>query len=294
MKKAGSLYREWRDEVDNVQNLRSNRSEVKDNLEDLNSGEITLFGLLAEGGKGLDTPKNSEYIAVEEGSDKAETIRESGSYSRSKLHMIVDDEQIADIDELTKREKEKGINQDSPHWVKVTRETGEEDRFYCTTNEYINWSKKSVAEIKDEGNLRNSDYYFERGVSTKMGGGVRDPVWMIIEPSVFTSVNQVFTPIIDSKTSLEYLVGVMNSNVVRAILNNFLNRIGQSTRDVRKIPLKLPTDKEQEKIEEQVEKAIELQKGNETLSQEQEEKIEEIRENINEITEEIYGVELDE
>lgn len=292
MREAKDVYKQWDSEIDNVRSLRKSREEIKDYLAERKPGDTVLFGVAAEGGKGIETSNNSEFIAVREGTQKADQIREKGYYSRSKLEKIISKDDILEVDELTDQEKKVGVDSDTQYWVKITRESrSSRDMYFSPTDEYIDWRKESVEYYRSNGNLRNSQYYFKKGMATKMGGGVRSTVWRIIEASVFTQSNQVFFPLDSDTLPLHYLVGVMNSSLLEHISNTFLNRIGQTTGDVRRLPIKIPSEEEYEEIAKLVREAIAIQKTRtDVLEKPDEKSIKEIDEKIDHAVEEIYGV----
>lgn len=292
MREAKDVYEQWDNEINNIRSLRKSRGKIKDYLTEREPGDTVLFGVAAEGGKGIETSNNSEFIAVREGTQKANRIRKNGYYSRSKLEKIISEDEILSVNNLTEEEKREGVDFDAQYWVKITRESkSSRDMYFSPTDEYIDWRVESVEYYRSNGNLRNSQYYFKKGMATKMGGGVRSTVWRIIEPSVFTQSNQVFFPLDSDTLSIYYLVGVMNSTLLEHISDTFLNRIGQTTGDVRRLPIKVPSQKECEEIVELVKEAISIQKTRtDVLEKPDKERIREIDKEIDTTVEEIYGV----
>jgi len=290
-----STYEQWGQVLAGDTSIGKYLDEIEDMISNADPGEAIPFGLLTEGGVGFQLPRNRDYIAVLEGTKKAERIEQEGYYSRSKLDKIVDsDKIIEDATELSEEQRLEGISEATDRtWVKITRESKSHDLYFCPTDKYINWDSKNVEEIKEGGYPRNDQYYLQSGIATKRGGGVRNMEWRLIEPSVFTDTNQVFVPINEKKTSPEYLLGILNSSIAEYISNNFLNRIGQSTRDVRRLPIKIPTDEEKAEIEELVNEAISIQKRrNDVLDKPDMEQLEQIDDQIDEIVADVYDIEI--
>lgn len=289
-------YNIWSAELSDTAKIRESIDEIRSLINATNPGETLPFGLLTEGGVGIQFPRNKDYIAVLEGTEKESRIEENGYYSRSKLEKIVSlDEVITDATILSESERLHGLSADrKKKWVKVTRQAKSRDLYYCPTDEFTKWSKDIVKELKENAKWQNSEYYLRPGIATKRGGGVRNSEWYLIEPSVFTSSHQVFIPIDRDVTPERYLLGIMNSSLAEYIMNNFLNRIGQSIRDVRRIPIKIPTESERAEIISLVDEAIELQKNREDVLESPDmDQIEEIQSKIDEKVFELYDLQPD-
>jgi hypothetical protein len=291
-----SVYDRWQKEISDVSNLEDSLPEVETLTQDTSPGEILPFGLLSVGGQGISMRTNKDFIHVLEGTKKAERIAEEGSYSRSKLHKTVEGKKVIhDAGDLSEEEKLNGIDNDADQtFVKVTRESKSRDLYFCPTDEFVDWSRDSVKKLKDQGVPRNDQYYLKQGIATKRGGGVRNLEWRMVEPSVFTDTNQVFVSINEEKADLKYMMGVLNSTLSEYIATNFLNRIGLSTRDVRRLPIKIPDDEEKENIVGLVEDAIQIQKQRpDVLDDPNMDAIEEIDRELDEAVAELYGVDLE-
>jgi hypothetical protein len=289
-------YKKWNAELSDTSKIRDNIEDIRSLIDESEPGETLPFGLLTEGGVGIQFPKNKDYIAVLEGTEKESRIREKGYYSRSKLDTTVSpNEVITDATNLSRSERLHGVSEDrEKKWVKVTRQAKGRDLFYCPTDEYTKWSKDIVRELKNNAKWQNSEYYLRSGIATKRGGGVRNSEWYLIEPSVFTSSHQVFIPLDRDTTPERYLLGIMNSSLVEYIMNNFLNRIGQSIRDVRRIPIKIPTESERTDIVSLVDEAIDIQKKrSDVLESPDMDQIEDIQSKINEKVFELYDLHPD-
>jgi hypothetical protein len=291
-----SVYDRWQREISDVSNLENSLPEVESLIQDTSPGEILPFGLLSVGGQGISMRTNKDFIHVLEGTKKAKRIAEEGSYSRSKLSKTVEEKKVIhDASHLSAEEKLNGIENDADQtFVKVTRESKSRDLYFCPTDEFVDWSCDNVEKLKDQGVPRNDQYYLKQGIATKRGGGVRNLEWRMVEPSVFTDTNQVFISINEEKADLKYMMGVLNSTLSEYIATNFLNRIGLSTRDVRRLPIKIPDDDEKENIVGLVEDAIQIQKQRpDVLDDPDMDAIEEIDRELDEAVAELYGVDLE-
>lgn len=291
-----SVYDRWQKEIADVSNLENSLSEVESLIQDTGPGEILPFGLLSVGGQGISMRTNKDFIHVLEGTKKAERIKEEDSYSRSKLYKTVEEKKVIhDASRLSEDEKLNGVANDADRtFVKVTRESKSRDLYFCPTDEFVDWSRDNVKKIKDQGVPRNDQYYLNQGIATKQGGGVRNLECRMIEPSVFTNTNLVFFSINEEKANIKYMMAVLNSTFSGYIAKNFLNRIGLSTRDVRRLPIKIPDDDEKEKIVSLVEDAIQIQKKRPDVFDDPDmEAIQEIDRELDEAVAELYGVDLE-
>ena len=291
-----SVYDRWQNEIADTSNLEKSLPEVESLIQETSPGEILPFGLLTVGGQGISMRTNKDFIHVLEGTKKAKRIEEEDSYSRSKLYKTVKEENVIhDASQLSEEEKLHGVANDANRtFVKVTRESKSRDLYFCPTDEFVDWSRDNVDKLKDQGVPRNDQYYLNQGIATKQGGGVRNLECRMIEPSVFTNTNLVFFSIDEEKADLKYMMAILNSTFSGYIAKNFLNRIGLSTRDVRRLPIKIPDDDEKEKIVGLVEDAIQIQKKRpDVLDDPDMDAIEGIDRELDEAVAELYGVDLE-
>jgi hypothetical protein len=69
------LLNNWWDKISTSKNIEKNKKELEKYRASLQSGDITLLGLITEGGQGLATANNGKYIGVLEGTKWAENIK---------------------------------------------------------------------------------------------------------------------------------------------------------------------------------------------------------------------------
>ena len=74
-KKVNELLNNWWDKISTSKNIEKNKNELEKYRASLQSGDITLLGLITEGGQGLATANNGKYIGVLEGTKWAENIK---------------------------------------------------------------------------------------------------------------------------------------------------------------------------------------------------------------------------
>lgn len=76
MPKMSELYEKWWDKIKSSKDIQKNKKEIENYLKTLKPGDITLLGLITEGGQGLATADNGRFLAVLEGTEEAKKIEE--------------------------------------------------------------------------------------------------------------------------------------------------------------------------------------------------------------------------
>jgi len=76
MSKMNKLYEKWWDKIKSSKDIQKNKKEIEEYVATLRPGDITLLGLITEGGQGLATADNGRFLAVLEGTEEAKRIEE--------------------------------------------------------------------------------------------------------------------------------------------------------------------------------------------------------------------------
>ncbi len=74
-KKVNELLNKWWDKISTSKNIEKYKQELENYRKSLKPGDITLLGLITEGGQGLATANNGKYIGVLDGTKWAENVR---------------------------------------------------------------------------------------------------------------------------------------------------------------------------------------------------------------------------
>ena len=74
MPKMNELYEEWWSKIKSSKDIQKNRKEIEKYLRTLKPGDVTLLGLITEGGQGLATADNGRFLAVREGTKEVKRI----------------------------------------------------------------------------------------------------------------------------------------------------------------------------------------------------------------------------
>ncbi|QLG64038.1 Eco57I restriction-modification methylase domain-containing protein [Halorarum salinum] len=300
MSRIKSLAEEWESELQDVTTLKHNAEKITQNhTSQLDTGDVSILGLLTLGGQGMTTDKNAKYMAFLEGTEEAEELadrnpdfklNERNENEYKYLDKVITKDRVADPSNLTSEEQLNGIDSSkTATWVPIEKGFRQSDLYYKPQVEYINWSKDSLQEIQSHRNgiLKNIDYYFEPGVFLSIGGFANLKARYTNNRAIDHTGN-IFAPTILQKLSVKYLIGILNSEVPIHITENFINSTGLETADLRLIPIPIPTEEQRESVEMLVDRAIESQRGNRSES------LESIQVEVEEIVEQIYQVDLDE
>ena len=71
------LHEEWWDRISTSKKITENQEQLEDYRKSLKPGDVTLLGLITEGGQGLATADNGRFVGVLEGTNVANRIRET-------------------------------------------------------------------------------------------------------------------------------------------------------------------------------------------------------------------------
>jgi hypothetical protein len=135
--------------------------------------------------------------------------------------------------------------------------------------------------------FRNPDYYFFHGITFPITG-LYAPTYRINSGSIFDLKGSCFFVKKDLKKyfSVEYLLGILCSKLIRYFQKNFVkNTVDSSVDDIKKNPIPLCDNSYKNKIEILVAKIIKKQKENNNYNYQRNEQIE-----IDEIVYKIFGL----
>jgi hypothetical protein len=76
MPKMNELHQKWWSKIKSSKDIQKNKKEIEKYLKTLKPGDVTILGLITEGGQGLATADNGRFLAVLEGTEEAKRIEE--------------------------------------------------------------------------------------------------------------------------------------------------------------------------------------------------------------------------
>jgi len=304
IKPVSGLFDEWEEEIFDIDTQRENLDAIQTrHIDELEPGDVSLLGLVTWGGVGLSTANNKEHIAFIDGTYEAEQIKERNGdefvYVKQNeeafrwINRVISEEDTIGPSELTEEEKRTGIDADERNgrvWVPIEKGSTKSNIYFKDTIEYIDWSKESLQKIKErkDGRLRDMNLHFREGLFASRGGTgeYKSKVRYINNAAVDTS-GVALIPTTD-RTHAMYLLGLLNSDTMRYIIDEFINStVNVQIGDMRLLPVPIPTEKEKQEIADLVEKAIEIQKGKTDGT------LEEIKTLIDERVKDVYGIDVE-
>lgn len=191
-KKINELLNKYWDKISTSSNINKHIIELSEYRDSLKEGDVTILGLVSDGGQGLGTGNNGKYIGLLKGSNDAKrielnrlkkikefNIKFNTNYDISSLrekdivslfeelkekkgrdifgqgflYRIVDESMIADVNKLTDFEKNNGIKSEKSY---VPYDKGDKDgnRWYLDTPYYIDWSEHNIENLKERSKLQ--------------------------------------------------------------------------------------------------------------------------------------------
>lgn len=155
----------------------------------------------------------------------------------AKNYQIINDNEISDYRGL------EGIDDVYRRYVPIVKGNSPSKYIREENHWYIDWSKQAIFHYKNDKKARfqNSQFYFKTGIAIPMVKSSKISA-TLIENMVFDqSVVGVFPK--DEKY-LMYLLGLLNSDVVRKIIQTINPTANNSANYIKKIPVILPDEEE--------------------------------------------------
>jgi len=167
-------------------------------------------------------------------------------FGQGYIYKIIEDSELANVDELTKEEKENGIDTSKNYYVPYDKGDKDGNRWYLETPFAIAWSKENVHFLKTNSGkkgegmpvVRNPQFYFREGFcwidvnSTYLKARIKaNGVFDVLSMSLFT-----MTELPDW-----YYVSLINSEFISLYVDNFINNTSHfQINDARQLPIVIP------------------------------------------------------
>jgi hypothetical protein len=172
-------------------------------------------------------------------------------FGRGYIFRIIEEKEIADVNEITNKERKEGIEKNKPHFVPYDKGDKGGNRFWLETPFVIDWSQEIVRFFKENSGkkgigmpvFRNPQFYFREGFcwsdihtvlikSRLKSSGVYD----ISSMSMFSQYNNLPN---------WFFVSVLNSTFISEYDFNFINGTSHfQINDARQIPIVIPSAKQ--------------------------------------------------
>ena len=338
------LMNNWWEKISTSRKISQNYDELSDYRDSLKAGDVTLLGLLVEGGVGLQTGNNGKFVGVKSGTKQAEKIKQSrvvklkkankkiknseyddpnylhnlteiqirnlfdsikeeygrDIFGQGYLFKIIDDSEIADVDQMTQSEKENGISDPVKYFVPYDKGDRDGNRWWLETPFLIDWSEATTNFFKNNSGkkgagmpvLRNPQFYFREGLcwtdvnSTYLKcrlkkSGIHD----VLSMSLFTQV----------ELPDWYFVCLINSRFISEYVGTFVNSTSHfQINDARQIPIVIPSEEELSSFKKIFDEAYEIKNNqfSRNLSEDlAEKKLNTIQDELDLLVMKLYGFE---
>ena len=195
-------------------------------------------------------------------------------FGRGYIYKIASTDLLADVDSLSQKEKEDGIQADMPYYVPYDKGDKDGNRWFLDTPYVIAWTQENVRYLKTNSGkkgegmpvFRNPQFYFKEGFCWN---NVLNPSARLLKVRLKgSSVNDVGGMSLCVRDfSLYYILAYLNSNIIFDYYREFINcTVNVQMNDLRQIPVIVPTCNDLQKIESLVKSAILLKRCNNPLN----------------------------
>jgi hypothetical protein len=205
---------------------------------------------------GLDKISNiNDYLLTlseVEIADLFDTLKEKYGrdiFGQGYLYRLIEDSEIADVDKLTKDEKEHGISKTKKYYVPYDKGDKDGNRWYLETPFAIAWSKENVGYLQTDTNARfqGYTYFFKEGFCWSLINGTRsenDLKFRISSKGVNDVGGMALHSLVDLVTQ-KYIICLCNSQFMNRYTEAFVNfTVNFQINDARQLPIKIPTKEE--------------------------------------------------
>lgn len=183
-------------------------------------------------------------------------------FGQGYIYKIIEDSELANVDELSKEEKENGIDTSKNYYVPYDKGDKDGNRWYLETPFAIAWSKENVQFLKTDPKARYQGYtfFFREGfcwnnvLTTYLRCKKKEKTVQSTESMSFFSC---------SENIPEYFfMCLLNSKLVAQYVDNFVNSTSHcTTGDAKLIPVIIPTSYELEKFKQIFYKAFKMKES---------------------------------
>lgn len=165
-------------------------------------------------------------------------------FGQGYIYRLIEDNEIAKIEDLSEDEKTNGIDLSKKHYVVYDKGDKDGNRWYLDTPFAIDWSKENVGVLKKDTKARYQGYkfYFKEGFcwtdvnSTYLKARIKAKgVFDVLSMTLFTQTNLPDW----------YFVCIINSEFMSFYVDNFINNTSHfQINDARQVPIIIPTEQQ--------------------------------------------------
>jgi hypothetical protein len=358
---ARLVFDNWWDKIETSKEIERNRTSIKHYINFIKPEQVTLIGLLVDGGQGLATGNNGTFVGFKEASSSAIKCKEQRTiklwvaiqkypeitdgfielsdcnslddvhralhqmqeeeiwrlfddikqqfglriFGKGFMYRIIPNDYIVDARQISDNQKATGIS-GSRCFVPYDKGDREGNRWYSETPYLIDWSEKTVQWFKNNSGksdpgmpvLRNPQFYFRNGFSWT---NVLNPNSSYFKCRLKgNTVNDVGSMSLYDESGFgdKYFVTTLNSYLHFKILREFFNNtVNVQINDIRKLPIKKPTNAELEAFNQKFDACYKIMQSlfsGAINRKEAQLKLRPIETEIDEMVNQLYGIDVKE
>ncbi|MGK4182464.1 Eco57I restriction-modification methylase domain-containing protein [Enterococcus faecium] len=216
-------------------------------------------------------------------------------FGKGYLYRIIEEDELVKVSQLTREERENGIDDYKNHYVPYDKGDKDGNRWYLETPYAISWKKSNVGLLRKDPRARYQgyNYYFREGFC-----------WSDIKTTYLkcriknkgiNDVKSMSLYAMTEKVPEYYIVSLINSEFMSLYVDSFVNNTQTfQINDARQIPVIVPNQRQLKEIKILYDNAINLKKkyfNRELLKEDMIDKVTLIEKKINHLVYEIYGIE---
>ena len=247
--------------------LKSRPKKLKDAIEKYNIPLEELCGFTSPDYL-LNELKESEIAEV---FDKIKEKYGRDVFGQGYIYRLIDDDEIANVDNLTEDEKQNGISRDKNYYVPYDKGDKDGNRWYLETPFAIAWSRENVGFLKTNSGrkgmgmpvVRNPKFYFKEGFC-----------WSDINTTFLKcrakqkSINDVKSMSLyglSEQAPEYYIISIINSKFMSRYVNDFVNNTQTfQINDARQLPIIVPSPEKLQQLYPLFQEALCLKKDGNT------------------------------
>ena len=154
-------------------------------------------------------------------------------FGQGYIYKIIDDSELADVDKLTKDEKENGIDTSKNYYVPYDKGDKDGNRWYLETPFAIAWSKENVHFLKTNSGkkgegmpvVRNPQFYFREGFRWSAINGTRstNDLKFCYKSKSVNDVQGMSLCCATNMISSKYITAICNADFISKYTEGFVN-----------------------------------------------------------------------
>jgi hypothetical protein len=220
-------------------------------------------------------------------------------FGKGYMYRIIPESMLFDVSTITENQKLEGIKGERC-FVLYDKGDREGNRWYLETPYLIDWSEEAVSVLSTDATARWQGYqfFFRNGFCWS---DVLDPSNPYIKCRLKgNTVNDVKSMSLYDESGLgdKYIVFTINSRLFNRILREFFNgTVAIQINDIRKLPIKIPSEKELKAFEKKFDECMVIKKEyfvGEIDRAEMNSQLRPIESEIDEMVNKLYGIEANE